>query len=81
MRGYALDPRSVCGECLPTEKIRSKIFPAWATDEDIKEAADLGIRLNEARPDDWRVCPVAKRCEANQYWNELACQCFYEVPC
>ena len=81
MPGYELDPRFVCGECLSSEKIREKIFPSWATDKDIEYAADVGIQLNDARPDDWRVCPVAKRCAANQYWDELACQCFYDVPC
>mmetsp|Transcript_18636 Transcript_18636/g.25133 ORF Transcript_18636/g.25133 Transcript_18636/m.25133 type:complete len:212 (-) Transcript_18636:1573-2208(-) len=79
--GTILEPQYTCGKCRPAEEIRASLYPKWATDIDIEEAADLGQRLNDARPKDWRVCPKAKKCEANQYWDELACQCFVDREC
>ena len=36
--GTTLDPREVCGDCLPDEEVAA-LYPAWATEEDKSEYA------------------------------------------
>ena len=78
--GYQLEPFVTCGNCVSEEKIRS-LYPSWATDSDIKDAAVSGIANAEVRPADWRLCPVAKTCKQGQYWDKLACRCFALLEC
>jgi hypothetical protein len=69
-----------CG-CLNIEDdVNEGIFPSWATDEDIAISRKKGEQAVDERPADWRnVCPregVLLPCDSDDYWNELACQCF-----
>jgi len=55
--GESHDPFEPCGMCLPDEMIRS-LYPDWATDDEISESVEDGIKRVEARPDDWRLCEL-----------------------
>lgn len=52
VRGTAMSPAVTCGGCETEEEI-SKLYPYWATPEDIQEARNHGMELNEQRPEKW----------------------------
>ena len=82
-KGSEMIPTESC-TCAPIKDIRTKFYPAWATDEDISNSKSLGIAYAGIRPVSWKVCPreeQLKKCSPGFFWNELACECFSAASC
>ena len=78
--GSELIPTEMCA-CAPTDEIKAKIYPEWATYEDMK-AADAAGQENYKNPNGfWPVCDASLSCEEGFYLNELACKCFSLAQC
>ena len=74
--GTQLSPLSTCN-CVDSEELRAKLYPDWATDDDIRSANEAGW-ANYKNPDGiWPTCDV--ECSDDFYLNELACKCFSTV--
>lgn len=82
--GWVIDPFTECGECIPRELIEA-LYPEWASTEEIIQNIAAGVDAAAERPADgyYGICPASEHegeCP-DGYWNELACQCFYEAMC
>ena len=73
--GSELIPTGTCS-CVPTIDIRAKLYPDWATDEDISASNAAGIDNYSNPYGYWPVCDASLTCGAEFYLNELACKCF-----
>lgn len=88
MSGQVADPRQGCGVCTKASEMYAEIYPSWAQPEDIKRAEIDGLdkKFLEQRKR-YQVCPFdqkvhLQKCSAkDQYWNELACECFTFTTC
>ena len=86
--GTELDPTQRCS-CEDIKEIRKRLYPDWATEDDIRSANDAmynrprsqPLEVQLERPDTWPKCEPYFRCEVGQMKNELACQCFAAITC
>ena len=69
--------------CAPSNDIKAKFYPSWATDDDIAYSKSIGVTYSQIRAASWRVCPreQGKKCLRGFFWNELSCQCFATEFC
>ena len=64
-----LQPNDICGSCVTKEWVRA-LYPAWATDAEIKQASIDGYERSQGRPQSWKVCEKdLKQCEQGFYFD------------
>jgi len=60
--GTELFPMDSCS-CVATEEIKAKLYPDWATDEDILEANAAGFKNYKNPNGYWPICDEGLTCE------------------
>ena len=86
-------PTENCG-CTEDYDEYLALFPAWATEEDIKDSIVKGKENNKPDPkpvwpeppiytipEGWKKCKVVEDCADYGTFNYLSCKCFSNIQC